>query len=106
MVAAGLGYIDFAIQRPALFRLIFSSNRPDFSAPDLAAESLHAYQHLTRLVEAMTGGQNQLDVSAVWAMAHGLADLMAAGRLSPLAALPPADRDQAFAEILSRSIAP
>ena len=35
MIAAGLGYIGFAAQRPALFRLIFSSDRPDGAAPEL-----------------------------------------------------------------------
>lgn len=104
MIAAGLGYIGFAAQRPALFRLIFSSDRPDFDAPELAAESSRAYLHLTDLVVAMTGQDDPRDVLAVWAMAHGLADLMAAGRLDAMESLGPADRDRAFADILARSI--
>lgn len=104
MVAAGLGYIDFAMRQPALFRLIFASDRPDFDAPDLAAQSAHAFHHLTRLVAAMTGRPDPLDVASVWAMAHGLADLMAAGRMETLARLEPADRDRAFAAIMARSI--
>jgi AcrR family transcriptional regulator len=104
IVAAGLGYIAFATERPALFRLIFSSDRPDFGAPDLAAGSAQAYEHLSRLVGARTGGEDPVDIAAVWAMAHGLADLMATGRMYAIQQLAPADRDRAFAGILARSI--
>src|SRR5215470_19725877 len=37
LVASGMGYIDFALARPALFRLMFSSDRPDHEAPELSA---------------------------------------------------------------------
>jgi AcrR family transcriptional regulator len=104
IVAAGQGYIAFAAERPALFRLIFSSGRPDFAAPDLATASSQAFQHLSRLVGAVTGAEDPVDIAAVWAMAHGLADLMAAGRLRLIQQLAPADRDRAFATILARSI--
>jgi len=104
MVAAGLGYIAFATERTALFRLIFSSSRPDFRAADLADQSGRAFQHLTGLVTALTGGQDPVDVASVWAMSHGLADLTASGQLSSFAARTPADRDRAFATILARSI--
>jgi len=104
IVAAGLGYIAFATERPALFRLIFSSDRPDFGAPDLAAGSAQAYEHLSRLVGARTGREDPVDIAAVWAMAHGLADLMAAGRMDTIRHLAPADRERAFAGILARSI--
>jgi AcrR family transcriptional regulator len=104
IVASGLGYIAFATERPALFRLIFSSDRPDFGTPELAAESTQAFQHLSRLVSAKTGGEDLVDVAAVWAMTHGLADLISAGRLKQVQGFAPADRDRAFAEILARSI--
>lgn len=104
IVAAGLGYIAFATERPALFRLIFSSDRPDFGAPDLAAGSEEAYEHLSRLVGARTGREDPVDIAAVWAMAHGLADLMAAGRMDTIRQLAPANRERAFAGILARSI--
>ncbi|MCA3548234.1 MAG: TetR/AcrR family transcriptional regulator, partial [Rhodobacter sp.] len=63
IVAAGLGYIAFATERPALFRLIFSSDRPDFGAPDLAAGSEQAYDHLSRLVGARTGREDPVDIA-------------------------------------------
>lgn len=101
LVAAGLGYIDFALASPALFRLMFGSDRPDFSDPDLCAASDAAYLHLQQQVQATGGGP--ADIAAVWSLAHGLADLMTAGRLKPLMALPPAARDAALSALLLRS---
>jgi len=106
LVAAGLGYIDFAGQRPALFRLMFSSGRPDFSTPELAAESSAAYAHLTELVAAVTGARDLADVASAWAMAHGLADLTAAGRLRAMAPLDPAERERVFANAMARALPP
>jgi hypothetical protein len=37
-------------------------------------------------------------------MAHGLADLMAAGRMHAIQHLAPADRDRAFSGIMARAI--
>lgn len=101
LVAAGLGYIDFALARPALFRLLFGSDRPDFANPDLSAASDAAYAHLDAQVTAAGGALP--DIAAVWALAHGLADLLAAGRLKSLQSLSPAERDSALAALLVRS---
>jgi AcrR family transcriptional regulator len=102
MVAAGLGYVDFALARPALFRLMFSSDRPDFGNPDLLSWADRAYAHLESGVDAATGGRRIEDIAAVWAIAHGLADLLAAGRMKRLQALPPDRRDAAVAAIIRR----
>lgn len=101
MVAAGLGYVDFALSRPTLFRLIFSSDKPDFEDPVLQVASEAAYMHLVTQVRAMGG--READVPPVWAMAHGLADLLAAGRLKSMQALGPAERDAAIGAMLLRS---
>ncbi|MGL5012504.1 MAG: TetR/AcrR family transcriptional regulator, partial [Paracoccaceae bacterium] len=37
MIAAGLGYVDFAMARPALFRLMHASDRPAYDTPELGA---------------------------------------------------------------------
>jgi AcrR family transcriptional regulator len=100
LVAAGLGYVDFALAYPALFRLIFSSDRPDFTDPALSAAGEAAYAHLADQVTAAGGGA--LETAAARAMAHGLADLLVAGRLKTLAALPPEARDSALAAVLTR----
>lgn len=103
LLAAGLGYIDFALQRPALFRLLWGSARPDFSDPDLACASLASYQHLVDQVCAV-GGKTVADESALWAMAHGLADLLSAGRMKSIGSFPPAERDAVITGILRRSL--
>ena len=103
LVAAGLGYIDFALERPALFRLLFGSKRPDYAQPDLRTAADAAYGHLVAQCAA-AGGQGPVDVAAVWATAHGLADLIAAGRLHTIADLPPRTRDAALAQIIARAL--
>ncbi|MFM2390645.1 MAG: hypothetical protein RLZZ437_2200 [Pseudomonadota bacterium] len=106
MVAAGLGYVDFASARPALFRLMHSSDRPSFAAPELGNVASEAYMHLHDGVLAVSPTADQADVSATWAMAHGLADLMASGRLSSIANLPADERDATLARILNRVLPP
>ena len=103
LVAAGQGYVAFAMERPALFRLLFGSSRPDYDAPDLQAAAGAAYGHLVDQVTA-AGGQTMTDVAAVWAIAHGLADLMAAGRLKPLAALDENARAEVVAQVMRRAL--
>lgn len=104
MVAAGLGYVDFARLRPALFRLMFGSFRPDFADPELSVAARRAFVHLEQGVRACKAGADPQEVAAVWAIAHGLADLMAAGRLHNLASLPEAERDAALTAIISRML--
>lgn len=104
MVAAGLGYVDFALARPALFRLMFSSDRPDFRQPDLLLWADRAYSHLETGVLAATGERRIEDVAAVWAVAHGLADLLAAGRLKRMQDLPLDDRDAALSTMIRRAL--
>jgi AcrR family transcriptional regulator len=101
LMAAGLGYVDFALTRPALFRLLFGSDRPDYADPSLAQAADAAFLHLEQQIHACGGDQS--DLTAVWALTHGLADLLAAGRLKPLQGLPPAARDAALVSLISRA---
>ena len=113
LAAAGLGYIDFAIQRPALFRLMFSSERPDRRDRGLASKADAAFEKLVRDVtgaaSAAPANDQQLaaDVIAAWAMVHGLSDLMIGdrfNRLNSFAAMPGDQRDQLFSELILRCI--
>lgn len=105
---AGLGYIAFAEAHPALFRLIFSSERPDYDDMALSEASEAAYAYLANLIEAQTGAspfedRNAFaDAMALWAMAHGLADLMSSGRMKPLQAMPRAERRAVLLDLLQR----
>lgn len=112
LVASGLGYVEFAQQNPALFRLIFSSERPDRSAPMLSEQADAAFEHLVDDVRHIsktdphTDPLAMTDVMAAWAIAHGLADLMIAGRwkrIPFLADFTPAQRDVVFADIILRA---
>jgi AcrR family transcriptional regulator len=109
LVAAGLGYVAFARDRPALFRLIFNSERPDFGHPDLALASREAFQHLVDQVRAIAGRDPRtdaaamLDVAGLWSVVHGIADLMASRRL-PVARLPEAEQEAAIAALILRMI--
>ena len=105
---AGLGYLDFALKDKALFRLIFSSDRPAHDSAELAEVGQAAYMHLVDRVRALSGRscedeQTYLDAAAVWAMAHGVADLMSNGRLFHVVDLPKDERDAALKDILALS---
>ena len=103
-IAAGLGYVDFALARPALFRLMHSSDRPCYDTADLALVAREAYLHLAEGVAAISPMASDMDVATTWALAHGLADLMVAGRLPGLFHLPQEARDAAIAAILDRAL--
>ncbi len=103
LVAAGLGYVDFAMARPALFRLLWQSERPDFGNAELGQAARAAFQHLVDQVMA-AGGRSVADEAAAWAMAHGLADLLASGRLESLGSMTAQARDEMVAEIIRRAL--
>jgi AcrR family transcriptional regulator len=109
-IASGLGYIDFAAANPALFRLMFSSFRPDFGYPPLKQAGSTAFGVLVDAVREIRGVDPRedraamLDVAAAWATAHGLADLLLSGRLPFLAAIAGDDPDAVYAEIIGRAM--
>jgi AcrR family transcriptional regulator len=107
LVASGLGYIDFARAHPALFRLMFSSDRPDHANPRLREFAEAAMAALIRDVRAVHGKTDAAaEIATAWAVAHGLADLIIAGRLKHVLNLPPAAQERALADILRHAIAP
>lgn len=101
-VRAGLGYLEFALARPALFRLIFSSARPDFASTDLIAAANRAYDHLVGLVAKLGGGET--DVIALWATSHGIADLSAGHKMRTLQGKPEEAREAMIREVLLRCL--
>ena len=108
LIASGLGYVDFAMAHPALFRLMFSSERPKHEDLDLYAASSAAYRQLIDDVRRARGGQSEpeaLEVMRTWAVAHGIADLITSKRLKPLLGMRRDERDAALTEMLRRSLA-
>ncbi len=104
LVALGLGYVDFAIANPALFRLMFGSGRTALENAELNSVSRVAFFKLVDAVGAVSPEATAVDIAAAWAAAHGLADLLMAGRLKTLHGMPPKARDAAIAEIVGRSV--
>lgn len=106
--AAGLGYIDFARANPALFRLMFSSNRPERGDAALSKAATASFHLLVDAVHAVNGvdprrdGAAMRDVAASWAIVHGLAELTLSGRMPLLAT--DGDADEIYADIAARAV--
>ncbi len=111
MAAAGLGYVRFAQNSPALFRLIFSSNRLDFEYRELADNARAGYDMLVRQVKDLQGGDQWEEarlhrtIATMWSLAHGLADLLASGRLKIVSELPQAARNEEVFAIMREAAA-
>jgi AcrR family transcriptional regulator len=86
-IASGVGYVEFALENPALFRLMFGSDRPDASDESLHKQSSAAFMVLVNDVTALTGSDpmasdaGQLTVAAAWSLVHGIANLLIANRI-------------------------
>lgn len=111
IVASGLGYIDFAIAHPALFRLMFSSERPDRSDLAFSNATFVAFDKLVAETRAVSGedpyesASAMRDLVASWALVHGLAELIVSGRAArPLRMdeLGCNERDEMMSDILRR----
>lgn len=110
LVGVGLGYIDFARENPALFRLMFSSFRPDFETASLMTQARDAFNLLVESVGDLRGVDPRSDTSAMrdvaaaWATAHGLADLLLSDRIKFMAEISDGAPERLYADIISRSV--
>jgi AcrR family transcriptional regulator len=89
--AIGVAYVMYAVEHPAIFRLMF---RPEMGAPfDFAdPETAPVFRILIRVVDACRAeagihdaGRDAAAISA-WSLVHGLAALLVDGPLSPMMA--------------------
>ncbi len=90
IVAAGMGYIEFARMKPALFLLMFGRKTDETAShPELEAAGKRCFGVISGLVEAGIKKGDLIDqpidrmTNAAWAMAHGLATLVVSGRDNP-----------------------
>ncbi len=113
LAASGLGYIDFALESPALFQLMFSSQKPDKSDKSLAAVADAAFDKLVQDIGHVHNSNPRenpammRDVMSAWAIVHGLADLMIAGRTVralQLGDMNDSERDDVLSDLILRSI--
>jgi AcrR family transcriptional regulator len=105
-IASGVGYVEFALANPALFKLMFGSERPKSDDPRLMHHAEEAFNVLVGDVRAIVGydpmgrDEGRLAIAAAWSMVHGIANLLIADRLR--FARPMLDRD--FEGTLTRLI--
>ncbi len=86
----GEAYVAFAHANPALFRLMFRSERLDPARPALAEALVRAGDLLTQAAGGFVAGQGQPTLPQVaaavraWSMVHGFAMLLLDGRLDAM----------------------
>lgn len=110
IVASGVGYIAFALENPALFKLLFGSERPDSDDPRLVEQAARAFHILTgdiaelRGADPMTEEEGMLDTAALWSAVHGIASLLIADRMRFLKPMLTRDRNAMLARLIRRTI--
>ena len=85
LTAACHSYVDFALQRPAMFELMFRRDLIDPDEPALAAVSSAVFDEFAALVAAVGdhhGTDPRLVAASLWAALHGLAQLWLWGGLA------------------------
>ena len=107
LVATGLGYLRFALRRPAAYKLMLQR---EFAAPDLANAlvdcSTSAYDRLLDAVRGVRAHQDlplddqevNSDALIMWSLVHGMASLSIDSGLEGL----PADDLQVYRQLLAR----
>ena len=81
----GVGYVSFALDRPAHFSVMFTPALLDPADPELAAAMDAAFAVLRSGVESLPGASARQDAAAAviasWSLVHGLATLALSGNL-------------------------
>jgi len=102
--ATSLAYIEFAVDEPELFSLMFTSQLADFDDQDLDAASMKSFLGFINDVEKRTGGPSgavvNVPVMAYWGKVHGLAVLLLNGRMRSVLRLSPDERREAILAIM------
>ena len=83
LTASGNAYVEFALRRPGVFRVMF---RPDVCDPERFPEvvqaSVRARDELARLARRVVGEETSLEMEVLfWSGVHGLASLLLDGPL-------------------------
>jgi AcrR family transcriptional regulator len=105
LVEQAVAYVGYAIENPALFRLMFGPSRL-CTHPELTAAGDAAYAVLAARVAAEAPANADRDASALgcWSLVHGLASLFLDGRITDKTTAPYGDVTRRVAEaMLGRS---
>lgn len=105
-LAAGEGYCAFAAAHPALFKLMFASERADAEEAELQAAKAESHAVLREVARGLDLGRPpgpEAETEAelhLWSLAHGFASLLADGVVgTPQGAIP---RRPAFRDVVAR----
>jgi len=101
LVAQAVAYVRYALENPALFRLMFGPERLG-THPGLAAAGEAAYAVLAARVaaEPVAGADREARVLGCWSLVHGLASLFLDGRIGDKTAAPHDDVVRRVAEVM------
>lgn len=108
LIASGLGYLDFALGAPALFKLMFGSDRVENCDPALDAAATAAFDHLAQDIARLRGtspyedAAAMADVMASWSMVHGFASLLLSGRMDQVQNMDLPAREAFFRQVFAR----
>jgi len=109
LIASGMAYVDFALDHPKRFALMFASGWPDFSSPELDASSTRAFANFVSRVEdafadlGLSPEEMHVRAMANWSAVHGLAVLLLEGRMRSVLTLPEPARRETIRAILESS---
>lgn len=110
LVGSGIGYLAFAQDSPATFRLMFGHEPKEPMLPELSAAGGAAFEHLAQHVEAITQRDRasdpdvMQDIIACWSTAHGFANLLISGGLPEFRQKPPEEQLAFFHAVFARSL--
>ena len=88
LTAYGVAYVSFAVDHPALFKLMFGSELSVGEAADFGATTSDAYDLILNISKRLLGDDGtddekvSLHAMYSWASVHGLANLLVDGRLN------------------------
>ncbi|OZD68392.1 TetR/AcrR family transcriptional regulator [Rhodococcus sp. 15-649-1-2] len=80
--AAALAYVRYAVERPAMFALVFRHDVLANSGMHLRGTSLPLFAFVTDLVEPLAGTDAHVRAVQVWTAVHGIAALSSTTALS------------------------
>lgn len=82
LLAEGIAYVQFALDCPAIFRLMFGATRPQGQYAELDAARTGAFDVLLRQIPGTaTSNERAAKARGCWALVHGLALLLLDGLL-------------------------
>ena len=91
-------YVHFAVQRPAMFALIFRHDLLESSGQNLREESRPLFQTLTSAIGAVSPENPQFDALRLWTSVHGIATLNSTRAFEPITDAP------VVADLLRRAV--